>query len=158
MRTDRETRTERNFQKRASSFRSARTKVSTPNRLPGDRFGFLRSGGPAADLPITVEMIVAVVVAAAASSVGNAEHAINGADSAANTCPDDLSDHAAYGSGHTVTFVSTLLRAAHDSLGASDLGKRQQGESERCARKTKLRRRTDRGGRRLGLIHDHLIS
>jgi hypothetical protein len=109
-------------------------------------------------LPIAVEMIVAVVKAAAGLPIGNTEHAIHSADCAANTCPDCLANHAADWASHPVTFVSTLLRAAHDALRVPDLRNRQQSESERRARKIELRRLADRRGRRLDLVHNHLGS
>src|SRR5579871_18321 len=104
-----------------------------------------------------MEVIVAVVEAATAAPM-YAEHAIDCADSAANTCPDDFANHTADWACHPVTFVSTLLRPANNALRVADLGNRQQRESERRARKIKLRLRADRPGRRLGLVHDHLVS
>ena len=86
----------------------------------------------ASNLPIAVEMIVAVVKAAAAiaAPIGNAEHAIHRADRAADTGSDRAADHTAYRTGGPVTFVGAFLRAAHDALGMPDMGDREQREGD----------------------------
>src|SRR5579872_2571614 len=113
---------------------------------------------PVGCLPIAVKMIVTVVKSAAALPMGNAQHAIDGSDCAANTCPNRLADNAADGASYPVSFVRTFLRASHDTLRVSDLRKGQQGKSERCGGKIKLRHRADRAGRHLRFVHNHLIS
>src|ERR1700757_2536982 len=103
-----------------------------------------------------METIVTVVKATAALPVGNPEYAVHGADCSTNACTDCFANDTADRARHPVTFVSTLLSAAHDALGVPDLGNRQQGKSEGRARQVKLRRRAAREGRPLGPIHRHL--
>jgi hypothetical protein len=85
---------------------------------------FINMKSPVRYLPIAVKMIVTVVEAAAASSIGNTQRAIDRADCAANTCPDCLANYAADRASYPVTFVGALLRASHDTLRVSDLRNR----------------------------------
>jgi hypothetical protein len=97
----------------------------------GARFGL--SQRAAAYLSIAVETIVAVVKPTAARPIGNAENTINGADCATNTCPNCSANKTADGARHPITFVSTLLCAAHDALRETGFGKSQKRERERRA-------------------------
>jgi hypothetical protein len=89
-------------------------------------------------LVIAVEAAVAVVKAAATimAPIGNPEHAFNGSHRATDAGADRAANHAAHWTGGPVTFVCTLLRAAHDALRMPDLGDREQ--CKRDGRDTKI--------------------
>src|SRR5258705_3368493 len=86
-------------------------------------------------LPITAETTVAVVIAAAAiAAIGNSEHAVDGAHRAADAGADRATNHTAHGAGDSASFVGTLLRPAHDTLGVTDIGNDKQCEHD-CRRR-----------------------
>ncbi|MDA9532105.1 hypothetical protein ACM42_27330 [Bradyrhizobium sp. CCBAU 25338] len=85
------------------------------------------------DSPIAMEAVMAVVISATAVTVvavGNAEHALDCTDGPTNAGADDAADCAAHGPADAVTFIRTLLRAAHDALGMTDLRQRQQRQQD----------------------------
>ena len=77
-------------------------------------------------------MVVAVVEAAAVImvSIGNSQHAMNGAHRAADAGTDGAADHATDRTGDPIALVSTLLRAAHDALGMAGVRDRRQPQSD----------------------------
>src|ERR1700688_3145039 len=94
-------------------------------------------------LAIAVEMVVAVVIAAATiaspiAAIGNSEHALDGPHRAADAGANRAADHPTHGAGNPVAFVRVLLRAAHDALRMPDMGNREQSEYQRRSRKMKL--------------------
>lgn len=54
-------------------------------------------------------------------TVGNAEHALDGANGAADTGTDDTANCAAHGTCDTVALIGAFLGAAHDALGVAGL-------------------------------------
>lgn len=71
-----------------------------------------------------MEAVIAVIVAVApvaVVTVGNAEHALDRANGAADTGTNDTANRTAYGAGNPVTFIRAFLRAAHDALGVAGL-------------------------------------
>ena len=80
-------------------------------------------------------MVVAVIVAAATAVavIGNAQDAVHGADSSADTGTDDTTDRAAYGAGDTVAFVRPLPGTADDALGVARLRQTSQGQKDGSA-------------------------
>src|ERR1700722_13533950 len=97
-------------------------------------------------------MIVAVI--------GNAEYAVHRTDGATDAGSDRSANGAADGAGNPVAFIRAFLRAAHDTLGMSDMGDSEQREREYRPRKIKPRGRTgwQRRCRNLGGLHPvHLI-
>jgi hypothetical protein len=82
-------------------------------------------------LPIAVEVIVAIVIAAAAiATIRNPEHALDGAHRAADAGADRAAHHAAHRAGDPVAFPGALLGAAHDALRMPDLGDSEQCEND----------------------------
>ena len=80
-----------------------------------------------------MEAVIAVVIAVAAVAivaVGNAEHALDRADGAADTRTDDTSDGAAHGTRNAIALIGPFLRTAHDALGVAGLRQGQQGEQD----------------------------
>jgi hypothetical protein len=93
-------------------------------------------------LPITVEMIVAIVEAAAAIAMVHPEYAPDRTHRAADTGSDGSADHLANRSGDTAAFRRPLLRAADDALGMADMGDRQQGEGHGRSRQMEFDRQS----------------
>src|SRR5258707_9967270 len=86
--------------------------------------------------PLAVEPPVAVVIAAAAiAAIGNSEHAVDGAHRAADAGADCAANHTAHGAGDPASLVRPLLRPAHDTLGVTDMGDREQCEHHCHSRK-----------------------
>jgi len=71
-------------------------------------------------LPIAVEMVVTIVIAAAAPAIWNPEHAVDGAYCPTDARADRAANHPADRTGCPATFVRAFLRAAHDALCVSD--------------------------------------
>src|SRR6059058_3563055 len=97
-------------------------------------------------LPIAVETMIAVVIAAAAISPGairNPEHALDRTHRAADAGADRAANHTAHGAGDPASFVGTLLRPAHDALGMTDRGDREQCEQDCRSRNTEFYRQSD---------------
>src|ERR1700730_4533373 len=95
--------------------------------IPGSRQGTPRND----ILPIAVEMVVAVVIAAAAiAAIADPEHASDRAHGAADTGADCAADHTADRPGDPVAFPRALLGAAHDALGMPEPGKRQDCQND----------------------------
>ena len=76
--------------------------------------------------------MIAVIIAAAVAvmTVGNAEHAFDRADSAADAGTDDASDRTTHGTGDPVTFVGAFLGPAHDTLGMAGVRQSQQRKQD----------------------------
>src|SRR6478736_6261942 len=99
------------------------------------------------ELPDTVETMIAIVVAAAAvaappAAIRNPEHALDRPHRAA----DAGTNRAANRAGDPVAFIGPLLRAAHDTLGMTDMGDREQCQHDCRSRKMEFCRQA--GGRR----------
>src|SRR5712664_3554037 len=89
------------------------------------------------NLPIAVESIAAIVIAAAAiAAIVNPEHALDGAHRPTDAGSNRAADHTAYGAGDPVAFPGAFLRAANDTLRMPDMGNRQQCEHD--GRDTKI--------------------
>ena len=99
-----------------------------------------RPGTTMRHLPVAVESIVAIVIAAAPiATVVDAEYALHGAHRAADAGPDCSADDTADRAGNPVSFVGAFPRAAHDALRVPDMRDREQckhhgsnGEMECC--------------------------
>ncbi|MBR0992729.1 hypothetical protein JQ580_18605 [Bradyrhizobium japonicum] len=109
-------------------------------------------------LPITMEAVVAVVIAAAAMTVvtvGNAEDAFDSTNGAAHACTDDASDRATNGPGNPVALVRAFLGAPDDSLGVAGLRQRQQREQDGggCERQADGQTGRRRRGGDTGFVH-----
>lgn len=63
-------------------------------------------------------------------AVGNTERPLDRADCAADACPDHATDCTAHGTPNPITLIGPLPGAAHDALGVTRLGQRQQREQE----------------------------
>lgn len=75
------------------------------------------------NLAIAVEAVVAVIVTAAAAvtTMGNPEHALDRTHGPANTGADDASNCTADRAADPVAFIRALLGTAHDALGMAGL-------------------------------------
>src|SRR5437870_9970672 len=87
-------------------------------------------------LPNAVETMIAVEIAAAAvaappAAIRNPEHALDRTHRAADAGADRAANHTAHGAGDPASFVGTLLRPAHDTLGVTGIGNREQCEHSR---------------------------
>src|SRR5439155_25182507 len=113
-------------------------------------------------LPNAVETMIAVVLAAAAvaappAAIRNPEHALDRAHRAADAGADRAANHTAHGAGDPASFVGTLLRPAHDALGMTDRGNREQCEQDCRSRNTEFYRQSD-GQHRCSELCLHLDS
>ncbi len=75
-------------------------------------------------------MVAIVKAAAAIAAIGNPEYAVHRAHRAANTGADRATNQPAHRTGRPVAFISALLRTAHNALGVTDMGRREQCERE----------------------------
>jgi hypothetical protein len=96
--------------------------------------------------PIAVEMIVAVIKAAAAimMPIRNAEHAIYGTHRTANAGTDRAADYTTYRAGNPIAFRGTLPRTAHKALCVPDMGDCDQSKRQRRSGKIKFGGRSGR--------------
>jgi hypothetical protein len=78
-----------------------------------------------------------------AVTIGNAQHAIDGADRPAYTSTDSAADSGTDRACHTAAFVRSFLRAADDPLRMSHMGNCQR--KYECRRRKQARKR--KGGR-----------
>ena len=62
------------------------------------------------------------------------EHAVHGADRAADAGADRAADDGADRTGRAAAFAGAFLRAADDALRMAEMGDRQQGQRERRGR------------------------
>src|SRR5258708_7342503 len=97
-----------------------------------------RSSGLRSELPVTPEMPMPIVVAAAApvAAIWNPEHALDRPHGAADAGTHGAADHTTHRAGDPVTFVGALPGAAHDALGVPGMGDRQQREEDGGGRKS----------------------
>src|SRR6266702_4011455 len=91
--------------------------------------------------------MIAVVIAAAAvaappAAIRNPEHALDRAHCAADAGADRATNHTAHRAGDPASFVGTLLRPAHDALGMTDMGDREQCEHDCRSRKMEFYRQS----------------
>ena len=96
-----------------------------------------------------MEVMIPVIIPAAAvavMTVGNAEHALDGANGAADTGTDDAANCAAYGTCDPVAFIRAFLGSAHDALGVTGLRQRQQREQDGGGCEQQPEGQTDRQG------------
>src|ERR1700688_805278 len=76
-------------------------------------------------------MAVAIVITAAAvamtivAMIGNAEHAVDGTDCAADACTDCAADHRTDRTRRAAALARTFLRAADDALRVPEMGDRE---------------------------------
>jgi hypothetical protein len=95
-----------------------------------------------------VEVAVAVVVAVTAVTIGNPQHAIDGADRSAHARADGATDSGTYRACHAAAFVRSFLRAADDPLRMSHVGNCQERKYEWRRRKQARKRKRGRQRRR----------
>ncbi len=106
------------------------------------------------NLPVAVESIVAIVIAAAAiAAIVNPEHALDRAHRPADAGSDRAADHTAHRAGDPVAFPGAFLRAAHEALRMPDMRSREQCEHDGRSCKIEFCGQRGRQGRRLDLLH-----
>ena len=112
--------------------------------------------------PIAVETADAVVIAATMMMIpvrfGQAEHALDRTDGAADAGTDCSTNHAPDGAGHAVALVSALLGATDDTLRVTDARQRDCGKHDRSSHEDEQKRTRGRGGRGHNLGMSHLRS
>src|SRR5258705_8728453 len=91
------------------------------------------------------------MAAAAIAAIGNSEHALDRAHRAADAGADRAANHTAHGAGDPASFVGTLLRPAHDTLGVTDMRDYEQCEHDCRDRKMQVYRQTGGEPRRFDL-------
>jgi hypothetical protein len=97
-----------------------------------------------------VEVVVAIIKAAAVMPVGNPERAVDCADGGSNRATDDSADRAR----GTIALARALLFAPDQALRMSEMRHREQCQNDGCAGQTELCGRNSRHRQRPALrIH-----
>ena len=93
----------------------------------------------AVDSPITMEMMIAVVITAAAAMalIGDSQNTVDGANGTTDTGANDATNSAAHGASNAITFGRAFLGAADNALAMTRLRQtsqsKQNGGSEQQA-------------------------
>ena len=114
-------------------------------------------------IAVNVAVAIAIPMAMAPGAMRHPKHAFDRADGSTDTGAHSASDHTSHRPGDPVTFMSALLRTAHDTLRTGQLRQREPGEcqsknGESREQSGQSSRRAIGKGHRPGLAFKHDFS